>query len=71
MFLISAVPRPDPHQRNRERPILVGDIPSPMNLPSGCRFETRCPYAQAICRNEEPMLSGSGRAVACHFPVGE
>lgn len=70
MFLISAVPRPDPHQRNRERPMLVGDIPSPMNLPSGCRFHTRCPYAQAICRSEEPSLSDhDGRAVACHFPL--
>jgi peptide/nickel transport system ATP-binding protein/oligopeptide transport system ATP-binding protein len=70
MFLISAVPRPDPHQRNRERPMLVGDIPSPMNLPSGCRFHTRCPYAQAICRSEEPALSHhGGRAVACHFPL--
>ena len=72
MFLIAAVPRPDPHQRNRERPILVGDIPSPMNLPSGCRFHTRCPYAQAICRSEEPTLSDrSGRAVACHFPLDQ
>ncbi len=70
MFLISAVPRPDPHQRNRERPMLVGDIPSPMNLPSGCRFHTRCPYAQAICKQEDPALvERSGRTVACHFPL--
>ncbi|WDZ80460.1 ATP-binding cassette domain-containing protein (plasmid) [Ensifer adhaerens] len=72
MFLISAVPRADPHQRNRERPMLVGDIPSPMNLPSGCRFQTRCPFAQAICRSEEPALSArDGRAVACHFPLDQ
>ncbi|NOV21700.1 ABC transporter ATP-binding protein [Ensifer adhaerens] len=71
MFLISAVPRADPHQRNREKPLLVGDIPSPMNLPTGCRFQTRCPYAQAICRTEEPALSDQGgRPVACHFPLG-
>jgi len=71
MFLISAVPRADPHQRDRERPLLVGDIPSPMNLPTGCRFHTRCPYAQAICRTEEPALSDrDGRSVACHFPLG-
>jgi oligopeptide transport system ATP-binding protein len=70
MFLISAVPRADPHQRNRERPILAGEIPSPMNLPPGCRFHTRCPYAQAICRTGEPALSEQGgRSVACHFSL--
>lgn len=70
MFLISAVPRADPHQRNRERPILTGDIPSPMNLPSGCRFQTRCPFAQDICRKEDPALTNhDGRMVACHLPL--
>ncbi|MDH6232270.1 oligopeptide transport system ATP-binding protein [Mesorhizobium soli] len=70
MFLISAVPRADPHQRNRDRPMLVGDIPSPMNLPSGCRFQARCPYAQATCRTQEPALTDQGgRSVACHFPL--
>ncbi|BBO90621.1 ABC transporter ATP-binding protein [Desulfosarcina ovata] len=69
-FLISAVPVADPHRRNRERMILQGDIPSPMNLPAGCRFHTRCPYAQAICRREDPPLAASaGRWVACHFPL--
>ncbi|PPJ49109.1 ABC transporter ATP-binding protein [Rhizobium sp. KAs_5_22] len=72
MFLISAVPRADPHQRNRERPVLVGDIPSPVNLPGGCRFHTRCPYAKDICRTEDPALvTVNGRGVACHFPLGE
>ena len=68
-FLISAVPRADPHQRNRVRPLLKGDIPSPMNLPKGCRFNTRCPFAQDICRKEEPALTAStGHRAACHFP---
>ncbi|MDD8022265.1 MAG: ATP-binding cassette domain-containing protein [Paracoccaceae bacterium] len=70
MFLISAVPRADPHQRERERPILTGEIPSPMDMPSGCRFHTRCPFAQKICRVEDPALQYCGtRAVACHFPL--
>ncbi len=68
-FLISAVPRADPHQRNRVRPLLKGDIPSPMNLPSGCRFHTRCPYVQDICRSSEPVIdSHGGHRAACHFP---
>ncbi|MFS2327475.1 ABC transporter ATP-binding protein [Brucella sp. H1_1004] len=72
MFLISAVPRPDPHQRKRERLILKGDIPSPMNLPSGCRFHTRCPYVQDVCRVEDPVLEmHQARSVACHFPLNE
>jgi oligopeptide transport system ATP-binding protein len=69
-FLICAVPRADPHQRNRARPLLKGEIPSPMNLPKGCRFNTRCPCAQDICRTEEPVLSGGVglHHAACHFP---
>jgi oligopeptide/dipeptide ABC transporter ATP-binding protein len=70
MLLISAVPRADPHQRERERPMLTGEVPSPMHLPSGCRFHTRCPFAKEICRLEEPVLQEiDGRAVACHFPL--
>jgi oligopeptide/dipeptide ABC transporter ATP-binding protein len=70
MFLISAVPIPDPRKRNRKRPILTGDIPSPMNLPTGCRFHTRCPYMQQICRTVDPPFVQHGeRAVACHFPL--
>jgi len=70
MFLISAVPRADPRQRGRERPILKGDIPSPMNLPTGCRFHTRCPFAEAICKAQEPQPREiDGRTVACHFPL--
>ncbi|MEE9907550.1 ABC transporter ATP-binding protein [Brucella intermedia] len=69
-FLISAVPRADPHQRNRARPLLKGEIPSPMNLPKGCRFNTRCPCARDICRTDEPVLSGDVglHHAACHFP---
>ncbi|MFD2172590.1 ABC transporter ATP-binding protein [Rhodobacter lacus] len=70
MLLMSAVPRPDPRRRGEPRPMMQGEIPSPMNLPKGCRFHTRCPFARDICRAEEPMLQGgSGPAVACHFPL--
>jgi len=66
--LLSAVPVPDPTAR-RQRLILAGDVPSPMNLPAGCRFHTRCPYAFDRCRREEPALTevAPGHAVACHL----
>jgi oligopeptide/dipeptide ABC transporter ATP-binding protein len=66
--LLSAVPVPDPDAQ-RERIILHGDVPSPMNPPSGCRFRTRCPYAFTRCAVEEPRMRfvHSGHRVACHL----
>ncbi len=66
--LISAVPIPDPAQRDKKRIALEGEIPSPMNPPSGCRFHQRCRYAEPDCKVMEPELTevASGRFVACH-----
>jgi oligopeptide/dipeptide ABC transporter ATP-binding protein len=66
--LLSAIPKPDP-TLDRNRIILAGDVPSPINPPSGCRFHTRCAYAQDRCKQEEPTLrdAGGGQRVACHF----
>jgi oligopeptide transport system ATP-binding protein len=70
--LLSAIPLPEPALK-RQRMILQGDVPSPLNPPSGCRFHTRCPYARERCRTEEPMLETGGaddaleHRTACHF----
>jgi oligopeptide/dipeptide ABC transporter ATP-binding protein len=66
--LLSAIPLPNPKERRR-RVILTGDVPSPINPPSGCRFHTRCPLARDICSKLEPAfeLKASGHWAACHF----
>ena len=66
--LLSAIPVPDPHYK-RNRIILEGDIPSPVNPPSGCKFHTRCPKATERCSEEVPELRdlGNGHLAACHF----
>jgi oligopeptide transport system ATP-binding protein len=66
--LLAAIPKPDPSLRTK-RMMLQGDVPSPIKPPSGCRFHTRCPHAQARCSAEEPQLreAAPGHRVACHF----
>ena len=70
--LLAAVPLPDPRLR-RQRILLQGDLPSPANPPPGCRFHTRCPLAQAICKEQRPALTQrsvndqGGQWVACHL----
>lgn len=72
--LLSAVPVPDPKlEAQRERIVLQGDLPSPINLPSGCVFSTRCWKATDLCHSTMPELKemGDGHKVACHFPIME
>ncbi len=69
-LLWSAIPVPDPTAR-RDDPFETGEVPSPLDLPSGCRFRTRCPLASPVCAQTEPDLQdqGTGHAVACHHPL--
>ena len=71
-FLMDSVPLPDPDQRKEDKDLLTGEVPSPIAPPSGCRFHTRCPYAQDICAQEPPPAFrdlGGGHGCACHFPL--
>jgi peptide/nickel transport system ATP-binding protein len=70
--LLASIPEPDPDQQS-DHEGLSGELPSPLNPPSGCRFRTRCPYVQDVCAQEEPLLRdiGPGHQVACHFPLAD
>jgi peptide/nickel transport system ATP-binding protein len=72
--LIKTIPLPDPAaERAKEGVGIVGELPSPIDPPSGCRFRTRCPRARDLCAQEEPLLRsfGPGHQAACHFPMQE
>ncbi len=70
--LLGAIPVPDPDVRPDDRPVVGGEIPSPVSPPSGCRFRTRCPRAEQKCADVEPEMRqiGPDHYVACHFPLG-
>ena len=67
-FLLNAIPKADPRLRTEKKELLSGEIPSPVNPPSGCRFHTRCPYATELCAQKEPEFRevSSGHYAACH-----
>jgi oligopeptide/dipeptide ABC transporter ATP-binding protein len=70
--LIATIPVPEPSaERAKDGAAIKGELPSPVNPPSGCRFRTRCPFAQELCAEEEPPLRsfGPGHVAACHFPL--
>ena len=69
--LLDSIPVPDPEAPGNDAAAVVGEPPSPVDPPSGCRFRTRCPRAAAICASEEPQVRevGPGQFAACHFPL--
>jgi oligopeptide/dipeptide ABC transporter ATP-binding protein len=70
--LIATIPVPDPREaKARKGAGIKGELPSPVTPPSGCRFRTRCPFAQELCAEEEPQLRsfGPGHVAACHFAL--
>ena len=70
--LLDAVPVPDPDSEKSKQVVRVhGELPSPINPPSGCRFRTRCPKAEDLCADVEPQFSlfGPTQHAACHFPL--
>ncbi|MCG5102193.1 ABC transporter ATP-binding protein [Oceanobacillus alkalisoli] len=71
--LLSAIPIPDPTERKEQRKLLEGDIPDPVNPPTGCKFHPRCPYKTEICSRIEPEFTEKevGHFVACHHPLGK
>ena len=71
--LLASIPEPDPSATSDKSAALSGELPSPTDPPSGCRFRTRCPYAQDRCAAEEPVMRalGADHFVACHFPLSE
>lgn len=69
-FLLDSTPQPNPERRKEDKELLMGELPSPINPPSGCYFHPRCPYAKEICKKEAPQLKEcSGGMCACHFPL--
>ena len=74
LALLNSIPNPDPSAARRETgSVISGELPSPLDPPSGCRFRTRCPRAEERCAAEAPELRplADGRLVACHFPLSQ